>query len=187
MEWRDCVVIYIDLIDLKKRLRNPTAGSLLMRSFHELVVDEMERGLASLNHAYVWNDSTLLLAFVDNSSVAYQACLQDAETLKRRVDSIGKSYAIAVKGKAFPRLRDSKRNGGTIKKRRTTILKTSSYAMANCFVIEDAVRNLRSVWYLDERIARHLKEVKPNGSIRLKLLPEYKHRNVFYYDRYLWS
>jgi hypothetical protein len=188
MEWRDCVVIYIDLIDTKNRAKS--VRSLLMRSFHELVVNEMEWGLASLDHAYVWNDSALLLAFVDKSSGAYQACLRDAQSLKRSLRSIAKSYAIAVKGQPFPRLHESKHDGGRIKNGRTTVLRTSSYAMANCFEIEREVKEnkeLRSVWYLDERIAKHLRALKPDGAFEMKFLPELKSRSVYRYNRDLWN
>lgn len=190
MEWHDCVVIYIDLIGLKKRAFEPKfVGSSLMRAFHERVVSEMQQGLASLDHAYVWNDSALLLAFVGNSFGAYQACLQDAQSLKRSLGS--KSYAIAVKGQAFPRLRESKRKRG-IKNERTTVLRTSSYAMANCFEIEREIKDriksgklLPSVWYLDERIASHLGALKADRTFEMKFLPKLKSRKVYCFDREL--
>jgi hypothetical protein len=190
MEWRDCVVIYIDLVDLKKRMNeSKSAGSALMRAFHKLIASEMEHGLRSLDHAYAWNDSALLLAFVDESPRAYQTCLREAESLKRKVDAIARSYAIAVKGQAFPLLPDAAGGGRTIRTKRATILSTSSYAMANCFEIESAVkrRKLRSFWYLDQRIAENLKTIKPNGSFRLQLLPSRRARSVYWYDQYLWN
>jgi hypothetical protein len=188
MDWRDCIVVYIDVIDIKKRAKQgKSVGSSLMRAFHKLILDEMSRGLPSLDHAYAWNDSALLLGFVDGSSGAYERCLREAEILKRKVDAIAKSYGIAVKGQAFPELPDSNRNGRTAQNRRATILRTSSWAMANIFEIERAVKKLRAVWYLDKRVAERLTGVRPNGHLKLKLLPENKQRNVFYYDHYLWS
>ncbi len=190
MDWRDCVVVYIDLIDVKKRTSGPKSeGSSLMRAFHDLVVNEMKRGLASLEHAYAWNDSALLLGYVGESTEAYQECLQDAETLKGRVDAISKSYAIAVKGQAFPLALDSVAGVEAMKGGRATILRTSSYAMANCFEIEREVRRrkLRHAWYLDSRILDHIKTVTPNGVFKLKLLPNRRPRNVYSFSGYLWK
>src|SRR6266581_1218759 len=101
-----------------------------MRVFHGLIVNEMKRGLLSLEHAYAWNDSVLLLGYVGQSPEAYRACLQDAERLKRKVDAIAKSYAIAVKGQTFPEMADSVVGRRRIRNGRATILRTSSYAMA---------------------------------------------------------
>lgn len=190
MEWRDCVVIYIDLVGLRKRASGAKSkGSSLMRAFHALVANEMKSGLLSLDHAYVWNDSVLLLGYVDGSSGAYQACLRDAETLKRKVDQRVKSYAIAVKGQTFPQSPEVMADGGTSKTGRVTILRTSSYAMGNCFEIEKEVkkRKLRKSWYLDGRIAKHVKRPGPREVLKLKLLPKDQPRSVYLFDGYLWD
>jgi len=101
--WRDCIVVLMDLIATKKRAQEGNrAASASMRSFHQLVRREMTAGLCALDHAYVWNDSVLLLAYVDDRPRAYEAAIHAADDLKRRVDATARCYAIAVKGRAFP-------------------------------------------------------------------------------------
>lgn len=190
MAWRDCVVIYIDLVDLKQHTGDANSkGSSLMRAFHALVAHEMNSGLLSLESAYVWNDSVLLLAYVDGSSRAYEACLRDAETLKRKIDQCAKSFAIAVKGQAFPQFPEPLPCGGKGNTGRVTILRTSSYAMANCFEIEKEVKKLklRKSWYLDSRIAKHIKISAPSQVLKLKLMPTNQARTVHLIDGCLWN
>src|SRR5437870_5633660 len=89
--------------------------------------------------------------------------LRAAHRLKRTIDewmqkwTKKKSYAVAVKGRAFPELTDGQAMD------RVTILRTSSYAMANCFEIEREVkkRKLRKSWYLDDRLAKHIRHAQP--------------------------
>lgn len=72
--WRDCIVVLMDLIGVKKRaIEGNTHASALMRSFHDVVRREMDRGLQALSHGYVWNDSVLLLAYVDGRPQSYEA------------------------------------------------------------------------------------------------------------------
>jgi hypothetical protein len=100
--WRDCILVLMDLIGVKKRaLEGDSAASGSMQAFHQLVRREMSAGLNSLHHAYVWNDSVLLLAYADNQPIAYAKVMRAADELKRRVDGISPCYAIAVKGRAF--------------------------------------------------------------------------------------
>jgi len=40
----------------------------------------------------------LLLSYVDESNSSYEGAMRDADRLKRRVDMIQSSFAIAVKG-----------------------------------------------------------------------------------------
>lgn len=92
-QWSDCIVVLMDLIGTKTRARegNRTA-SASMRSFHQLVRREMTAGLRWLDHAYVWNDSVLLLAYVDDRPQAYEAAIHAADDLKRRVDATARCY-----------------------------------------------------------------------------------------------
>lgn len=180
-EWSDCIVVLMDLIGLKKRaLDGDSAASALMRSFHALVRQEMAGGLGALDHAYVWNDSVLLLAYVDDRPETYATAIHAADNLKRKVDATAASYAIAVKGRAFPS------NAGS--DGRVTVIKASSYAMANCFEIEAEAKSkkLRKAWYIDVRIARRVREARAPDWITVPLLPGGKHRRVYVHGGYLW-
>ena len=114
-----------------------------MRELHALVQGQLKRSqLRSLEHAYVWNDSVLLLGYVDSTPSSSERCLRDAERLKRKVDEWTTSwasecaYAIAVKGQAFPQQPQDRTKAG-----RVTVLRASSYAMGNCFLIEKKAKS----------------------------------------------
>src|SRR4051812_28424366 len=127
-EWRDCVVTLIDVIGVKK-LKQVGEASKLMLGIHALVVQH-KPSLSSVVHAYVWNDSALLLSYVNKQNASFETALREAETLKRRIDNIAPSYAISVKGKSFPSQLPNGSDCGV------TVISASSWAMANCFEIE---------------------------------------------------
>jgi hypothetical protein len=189
-DWRDCIVILIDLIGVKRQaLKGDSRASSLMRRFHQVVCQEMRGGLTSLDHAYVWNDAVLLLAYLDEHVL--QGSLHDAALLKRKIDGVKRSYAIAVMGQAFPS--DSpctsiKRGNNGDHDARVIVMKASSYAMSNCFEIEAEVkaRKLHKAWYVDERIIKKL-GIPAEESITIKLLPEGIGRNIHMYPGDLQS
>jgi hypothetical protein len=127
------------------------------------------------------------MGYIDASSVAYENCLRDAGTLKRKIDENAKSYAIAVKGQVFPLPLESASSGLRNDADRLTILRTSSYAMANCFEIEKEIkrRRLRKCWYVDERIVKKIETVPYSGAFEIKLLPDNRPRKVFLFDNKL--
>jgi hypothetical protein len=182
--WRDCIVVLMDLIGVKRRaLKGDSAASALMRSFHELVRHEMAQGLGALHHAYVWNDSVLLLAYVEGHPSVCEKAMRAADDLKRKVDVLAPSYAIAVQGQAFPSYSDF---GNT----RVTVIKASSYAMANCFEIEAEARKKKlysKSWYVDARIAKKVRSAWATESIEVHLLPSGKVRRVHVHSGYLWG
>src|SRR5580704_2372254 len=124
--WRDCIVIYFDLVGTKKLAAAPPSGSVAMRSLHALVSKAVSNGFKAIDHVYLWNDSVLLFAYVDNKS--YGRVMRAADDLKRVVDGHIPCYAIAAKGQAFPALDLSLASS-----ERITVLQASSFAMANCF------------------------------------------------------
>ena len=176
--WRDCIVVQIDLIGIKNRaLDGSSSASKLMRIFQEIVRQEVAAGLKSLEHAYVWNDSVLLLSYVDGRSHNYRNSLQAAAALKCKIDMICPNYAIAVKGQAFPSI--ARWNSQNF-----TAIAASSYAMANCFAIETAAKakKLRKTWYIDARIAKHFLPAKSSEWIDLPLLPTGRYRRIFLHE-----
>ncbi len=182
-QWRDCIVVLIDLIGVKTRaLEGNSTASRLMRSLHKLVRREMAGNLAVLDHAYVWNDSVLLLGYVDDRPKTYESALHAADDLKRKVDVIARSYAIAVKGRAFP-------SNAAPDAPRVTVISASSWAMANCFEIEAEAkcRKLRNAWYVDVRIAREVRAAKALHWFSIRSWPHRKRRRVYIHDGYLWN
>ena len=182
-QWRDCIVVLMDLIGVKERaLKGDSPASTLMRSFHKLVRREMAVNPAFLEHAYVWNDSVLLLAYVDDRPQTYESALHAADDLKRKVDVTARSYAIAVKGRAFP-------SSAAPDAPRVTVISASSWAMANCFEIEAEAKSkrLRNDWYIDVRIARKVRASKASHWFCVPLWPHRKCRRVYVHDGYLWN
>lgn len=149
---------------------------------HAFVSDQVGKGhLQRHKHMYVWNDAVLLLAYIDNKS-DFNAILREADNLQRKLDEKFKpSYAIAVKGQAFPVQVD--------REKRVTIIEASSYAMANCFRIEEKARREKwqKQWYVDSRIGRRIATTKPPQKEEVKLLPGNKVRTIYLYDGHLWN
>jgi hypothetical protein len=180
--WNDCIVVLMDLIGIKRRaLDGDSTASVVMRSFHELVRRELAGGLDALNHAYVWNDSVLLLAYIDQRPETYELAIHSADQLKRKVDLVAPSYAIAVKGRTFPS--DASPHGS-----RVTVIKASSYAMANCFEVEAEAKKKKlrgKTWYIDVRIARMVHAARAPKWISVSFLPTGKRRRVYIHEGYL--
>ena len=173
--WRNCVVALIDLAGTKRETaKGDGRGSTLMRKFHKLVVGAL-RERNHIEDAYVWNDSVLLLAYVTGGPEEYESLFQELDVLKQQIGALTKCYGIAVKGQAFPR--DNPHLPSHV-----TIIRASSYAMANCFAIEQAARakRRRGDWYIDARIIRHLRLLAPEqDTFTVTMLPSGRSRRVY--------
>jgi hypothetical protein len=127
---------------------------------------------------------------VDGQST-YSPAIRAADALKKQIDSeIAKSYAIAVKGQAFPQLDTlvvASQNPGV------TVISASSWAMANCFEIEQELRKRkwRKPWYVDIRIAgkiqtrQRFEEMKVPGMLGAG--GRRKPRVICAFSGYLWN
>ena len=177
--WRDCIIVFFDLRGVKRLAPQSGAGSSVMRDLHALAAKEVPL-LARVNHAYVWNDSVLLLGFVDKTDSIVEV-MREADSFKRAVDAIRTSYAVAVKGRTFPAIEVPEISS------RVTVLQASSWAMANCFEIEKKLRRLRAAWYVDERIATKLRGTSRSKKSNVALLPSGQQRTIHTYRGYLWS
>jgi len=178
-DWRDCIVTFIDLPGVRKLAPLDSAGSALMLQLHNLASEEVPT-LTAIAHSYVWNDSVLLLAFVNDTASSVVAAMKDADRFKRRVDAIKKCYAIAVRGQTFPTAPESQTPN-------LTVLRASSWAMANCFEIEKKLGRFRASWYVDGRIARKLQGVGPSSTHSVALFPSNRRRVVYCYKDSLWD
>lgn len=65
----------------------------------------------------------------------------DAERLRRRLTGLWKSYAISMKGQAFPD--HESLDAGPDADGRLRIIEASSWAMANCVEVEKELQRLR--------------------------------------------
>jgi hypothetical protein len=178
-QWRDCVIGLLDLADtMKRQMQGRGKASETMRRLHRSLAEKSTMPKFEVfEQCYVWNDSVLLIAYVDETRVAYERTLKAISSVKRAVDAIAPSYAIIIKGKAFPE------NSETAK---VTVMKTSSYAMANCFEVEAEAKRqrLRGTWYIDSRIGNKVASVPKREFVEVSFLPDRKRRNVHVCDGY---
>ena len=173
--WYDCIVTYCDLID-GQRGASTGEASKRMRQFHRLVVQQLEDGsLPSIVHTYAWNDSALVVSKVDKSASSFGRALIDLHGFKKALDALGPSFAIAVKGRTFPSAQPSA-------SQRATVLKASSWAMANCFEIEKTLKQRKASWYIDAWIVRRVRGLGTASRIEtVRMLPKNRKRSVFLY------
>lgn len=190
--YRDCIISYIDLIDIKPLIQDCKEEAVsLMRKMHGLVHCQISQAMPEHAHAYTWNDSVLLMAYYSaQCPTKLKVIMQEVNELKKKIDQIAPSYVVAVKGKAFPELpiasRDNHVDGNNDQPRHTHI-KASSMAFANCFEIDKVLgKKFKKPWYLDERIVDGLSIDKKPVTHKVKMLPEYEERNIYMYNGYLW-
>ena len=183
--WHNCIVTIIDIVGVRSQSQN-SAGSSIMLQLHQTVLAEIRDNKYSFTHTYIYNDAVQILSYVNEKKDSFQTAMRDADRLKRRIDEIQdpsrKSYAIAVKGKAFPKIPNESRNS-------VTIIETSSWAMANCFEIEKEMKRLRikKAWYVDERIAKKIQTEQECEKHAVSLYPSSQSRTVYCYKDYLWD
>lgn len=188
-EWKKCILSYIDIIGVKA-LAKDSRGSSIMRSLQCCVTDGFEKHLLRHDHAYVWNDSVLVIAFLKNEPGEKMRLLREVNDFKRHLDKTldMRSFAVVVEGRIFPAneyLPGPELNGADSSK--VTVLKTSSWAMANCFEIERELRRLKlkKNWYIDSRVTKGLRRPS-REDMQVTLLPANRKRALSMYDDYLW-
>ena len=189
-KWRNSIITYIDLIDIKNiEIEGNIRATDIMRKMHTLVSENMTNGMLNHDHCYIWNDSILLLAYLDQGTDE-NSIIKEADQLKRKIDKICSSYAISVKGQTFPDDLISQTtiiNEQASSKHRVIKLKTSSYAMGNCYRIEERLgKRLKKPWYIDSRIGKKLNTNCKFSKHQVKMLPNDKERDIYIYDAYLW-
>jgi hypothetical protein len=170
-----------DLIGTRSQAPFGKASSA-MRLLQERAVWKMNNGMESHSYCYIWNDSVLLLSYESKPAVARRRVLEELDECKRWLEHecSGKLYAICVKGRAFPRdeLHDPALDHDMHGQGRAVVLKTSSWAMANCFEIEKKLKQHRADWYIDSRITRNV-DLKPFfAAEEVQLLPSGESRRV---------
>lgn len=185
--WTPCIVTVLDLIGTKKQALNGT-GSKLMMHMHRCAALRIRSGLPLHSQGYIWNDSVLLLSEKASTIKERLAVLLELEEFKLGLEEEcgAELYAISVKGKTFPPVElppaDNPADAD-----RAVILKTSSWAMANCFTIEQALCKYRADWYLDSRLTRGIKLPEMFTSELLELLPDNEAREIHMYKSRLFK
>ena len=121
-----------------------------------------------------WQDSVLLLAFVDGTKESFSRAMNDVKRLKEAIDGLHLCHAVCVKGQAFPAPAFRSRNA----KPRAIYLSASSLAFSNCFKIEHELKEFQADWYIDSRITTKVNTRAADRSAPVKLLPNSVPRDI---------
>lgn len=176
-DFRDCIVSFLDLDDTKALIKkNSRSGARAMRDLHQLVSNIASK-LTFHEEVCFWQDSVLLLATVDSSSESYSNAIEDVERLKAKIDEQHRCHVVCIKGQSFPAPTFPR---GT-RKPRTVYLSASSFAFANCFIVESRLGKHRAGWYIDSRIARKIEIRRADSIEKVKLLPTNVERAIHMY------
>ncbi len=183
-DWPSCVITAFDMI-ATRRLAAEGCGSSQMIQMRKFAVEKINKCLPMHSHGYVWNDSILLLSYDSKTAERYQELLVELSEFKSSLESnCGvRTYAICVKGLAFPTddLSCPVFEGQISDQPRAVVLKTSSWAMANCFVIENQLKRHLADWYIDSRITSNTNLPQPFASENVELLPKGESRSIQMY------
>jgi hypothetical protein len=178
--WPECIITAYDLIGTSG-LPASVSGSAAMIQMHNLAEAKINHGLPLHSHGYVWNDSVLLLSYRTELQVRQALFAELGEFKSFLEETCGvPMYAISVKGLAFPQHTGAfdSQIGQFTEQPRAVILKTSSWAMANCFLIEKKLGRLRADWYIDSRITKGANLPSPFASRRIELFPKKERRTI---------
>lgn len=180
-DWPPCIVTVFDAIGIKELAASGT-GSEKMIELHKAAVEKINNGLPHHSHGYVWNDSVLLLSYETEPASTRQKLLAELNEFKSYLELECKTpmYAISVMGLAFPQ--EEKTLVDTAAKTshepRAVVLRTSSWAMANCFHIEEKLGHYQADWYVDSRITYGVILPPPLASKRVPLFPKKQRRTI---------
>lgn len=184
-EWPPCIITMFDLVGTSGNAPNGAATQLMLK-MRKFAVDKINAELPNHRHGYVWNDSILLLSYITSPDQSRRSVLMELSGFKQTLEQhCGvQSYAISVQGLAFPQdsLVDPVLHGN---ESRVVVMKTSSWAMANCFAIEKSLKKMQADWYIDSRITKDIQLPTLFASKRVRLLPEKKFRIIDMYKGHL--
>lgn len=186
--WPPCIITVLDLIGTRS-LASSGNGSSMMMQMHNFAFQKINHCLPNHDHGYIWNDSILLLSYQTKPEQKRRAVVDELIEFKRSLDNQcgTKTYAISVMGLAFPSDPTATPifNGQTGQQPRAVILRTSSWAMANCFRIEEKLGHHKADWYIDSRITKGMNLPLPFVTEELSLLPSEESRAINLYRGYL--
>lgn len=182
--WSPCIITAFDLVDMRRNAATGRASAKMLQ-MHRFAVAKINSALRNHSHGYVWNDSVLLLSYVTKPARARRGLLSELSEFKHSLEAHcgTQTYAISVKGLSFPQdpLASPVYEGQIAAQPRAVVLKTSSWAMANCFIIEKALGEHRADWYIDSRIASGAGLREPIASASVDLLPKNEARTIRMY------
>jgi hypothetical protein len=175
--WKKCIITFADFPGIKKLAASGRA-STMMTDLHGYISSQAMTLLPSHSGVYIWNDSILLVAYF-TARKDKERILREQSAFKtaidERVPGRHRPYAIVVQGKSFPSPPIARRS---LLDPQIVALKSSSWAMANCFHIERVLGKRRAVWYIDSRITADLKLGNKQRRLKLRLFPANRMRSI---------
>lgn len=181
--WLPCIITLFDAIGIKD-LAATGQGSAKMIDMHNRAVRIINNGMSLHSYGYVWNDSVMLVSYQIQPQVRHTLFSELSYFKLELEQACGlQVFVISVMGMAFPQTMNplDSRTGQVMEPQRAVVLKTSSWAMANCSVIEQKLARHRADWYLDCRITRGADLPSPFVSKRVRLLPGNERRTIHMY------
>jgi hypothetical protein len=180
-DWSSCIITSFDLVGTKS-LAASGRGSSRMIEMRSSAVEQVNHGMPLHSHGYVFNDSVLLLTYETQPAAKRRRVLLELDEFKSILEQRchAKTYAIAVKGQAFPLdvLAAPHIQGQVADQPRAVVLKASSWAMANCFRVEKELGHHRMDWYIDSRITKGTGIREPLVRESIPLLPKNASREI---------
>lgn len=186
-DWNHCIVTAYDLVGIKKFAQTGKSSSAMI-NMHKYAVEKINNGMFLHSNGYIWNDSVLLLSKMNEPNWTIQKFFKEVNQFKFFLEEKCNCqiYVISVKGLSFPHKEDYIiMNELTTTPSRAVVLRTSSWAMANCFLIEKNLKQYRADWYIDSRVTDIDSKItekqylqKPFKSKKIELLPKKKQRII---------
>jgi len=188
--WPPCIVTVLDIAGIKSNAFTGKGSEIMLR-VHGYAVDKINHGLPLHRNGYVWNDSILLLTYNTETALIRRTVLEELDDFKSSLElACGVStYAISVMGRAFPEVEGvgASLDSPALGQHRAIVIKASSWAMANCFLIEKQLGRHRADWYIDSRVLSGIKLSIQKVSNRINLLPKNKKRTIHMYKGRLFG
>jgi hypothetical protein len=191
MPTNSCIVTWIDLIGIKRKLIDSKPEALAaMEKFRGIIEYNTNNGqLENHAHSYTLNDSAILLAFPPRDS--FTSILKELQRLKVKIDAeVMPSFVVCVHGNTIrtafppqPLVFDGQISDGP----RYTHIKASSIAFANCHIIDATLKHTRMDWYIDSRITKMSDLRVPDRVEEVEMLPSRIGRPVHLFKDVLFA
>lgn len=174
--WRTCMVSLLDMANTKKAAESGQASQAMVR-MHAHAAEKINSGMGLHCNGYIWNDSILLLSFHTKSASDRAKVLSELAEFKNALeqDCDISTYCISVQGKSFPFVGNESHSAQA----KAIVIRASSWAMANCYLIESALKKHRASWYIDSRILNGIPHCHSVASKEVKLLPLKRRRTIY--------
>lgn len=193
---RRCVLTFLDLIGMRDLIANDRhQASAAMERLDGVCYGRCLDQLKHHDHLYAWNDSVLLLSYLEPlpQPRALGDVLREVSDIKEAIDAACgmPSYAIVMKGMTFqPNALELRADAhyGSAHLPAYHYIRASSMALANTEVVQKEFPDRKYGWYVEKRVVTELPEPMRNKlTLKGKIVafPELEEREIYTADGYL--